>query len=84
MPIDSTNPEHYGVGKEHQCIDVMLQQFGHEEVMSFCKLNAFKYLFRMGRKDAPLQEAKKAAWYLATYERLKQEKENTNNKTQKQ
>ncbi len=59
------NPAHYGVGKGIECIDVMLQQFGADEVKAFCKLNAFKYLFRLGRKGDPRVDARKAQWYLA-------------------
>lgn len=65
-----TNPIHYGNGKGFECIDVMLQQFGAEEVKAFCKLNAFKYLFRLGRKGDPMVDAGKAQWYIARYMRM--------------
>lgn len=65
-----TNPAHYGNGKGFECIDVMLQQFGAEEVKTFCKLNAFKYLFRLGRKGDPMVDAGKAQWYIARYMRM--------------
>lgn len=32
--------------------------------MNFAIGNAFKYLFRIGDKDNPLQDAKKALWYI--------------------
>lgn len=64
------NPIHYGSGKGFECIDVMLQQFGAEEVKAFCKLNAFKYLFRLGRKGDPMVDAGKAQWYIARYMRM--------------
>lgn len=64
MAVNEINPSHYGAGSKHECVDVMLQQFGRAEVLSFCKLNAFKYIFRMGRKGNPTTDARKAAWYL--------------------
>ena len=64
------NPVHYGNGKGIECIDVMLQQFGADEVKAFCKLNAFKYLFRLGRKGDPMVDAGKAQWYIARYMRM--------------
>lgn len=36
----------------------MMQQFGRAEVLSFCKLNAFKYIYRMGRKGNLMTDAK--------------------------
>lgn len=65
-----TNPAHYGNGKGVECIDVMTQQFGADEVKAFCKLNAFKYLFRLGRKGDPMVDAGKAQWYIARYMRM--------------
>lgn len=32
------------------CLDYMIKMFGVEEVKSFCKLNAFKYRWRAGKK----------------------------------
>jgi len=64
MATNEINPSHYGAGSKHECIDVMMQQFGRAEVLSFCKLNAFKYIYRMGRKGNPMTDARKAAWYL--------------------
>lgn len=31
--------------------------------MMFCGGNCFKYLYRLGNKDAAIQELGKAAWY---------------------
>lgn len=65
------NPAHYGAGAKHECIDVMMQQFGREKVMAFCQLNAFKYLFRMDHKGQSANDAAKARWYLRRYEKLR-------------
>ncbi len=64
---DNVNhPQHYTGSIE--CIDAMLQQFGKEQVKSFCLLNAFKYLFRCNKKhETPIEDIKKAMWYLNKY-----------------
>lgn len=72
----SVNPAHYGAGLKHECIDVMVQQFGRDKVMAFCQLNALKYLFRMDRKGRPAEDAAKARWYLRRYEKLRRDKAN--------
>ena len=61
---DSVNhPSHYKQG-EIECIDAMRQQFTKEEVVAFCKLNAFKYLWRANHKGTHQQDIDKAEWYL--------------------
>ena len=55
-PVD--HPEHYcrhpsGV----ECIQVT-------EHMNFCTGNAMKYLWRAGWKDDPIEDLKKARWYI--------------------
>lgn len=53
-------------------IDAMLQQFGKQAVMSWCLLNAFKYLWRCEKKHStPTEDIKKAIWYLNEYIELK-------------
>lgn len=64
---DNINPGHYGAGAEHECIDVMLQQFGMDAAMHFCNLNAFKYLFRCQRKGRAEEDMRKAKWYIDKY-----------------
>ena len=44
-----SNPAHYTQGPVH-CIDAMVSAFGKHEVESFCRLNAFKYLWRSVNK----------------------------------
>ena len=65
--VDNVNhPQHYTGSIE--CIDAMLQQFGKEQVKSFCLLNAFKYLFRCNKKhNTPIEDVKTAIWYLNKY-----------------
>lgn len=59
------HPTHYTSGKI-ECIDAMLEAFGASEVESFCKLNAFKYIWRAEHKGG-MEDIKKAVWYLNKY-----------------
>ena len=56
------HPTRYAGGK-YECIDVMTDVFGEEAVRNFCKLNAFKYLWREQNKNG-VEDLKKCAWYL--------------------
>ena len=57
------NPPHY-TKENYQCIEVMEELFGKIAVLDFCTLNAFKYLWRHRSKFNPLEDLKKAQWYL--------------------
>ncbi len=59
-----TNPAHYASG-EVECIDALRSALTPEEFRGYCKGSAMSYLWRLGRKDAPEQEARKAAWYVS-------------------
>lgn len=67
------HPAHYETGK-YQCIDVMQEVFGREAVAIFCRLNAFKYLWRTDRKNGR-EDIEKAVWYLKKYLELTEDKE---------
>lgn len=59
------HPIHYqNNGKE--CIDLMIEKYSLRATIDFCILNAFKYIFRCGRKEGnpDYQELNKAEWYL--------------------
>lgn len=59
------HPVHYqSNGKE--CIDLMVEKYGLRATINFCILNAFKYIFRCGKKEGnpDYQELNKAEWYL--------------------
>jgi len=64
------HPSHYETGK-YECIDVMIEAIGKEAVMDFCLCNAFKYIYRNGRKNG-LEDIKKAQWYINKYIELKE------------
>ena len=66
------HPEHYN-HNYMECIDGMLGAFGAEEVRTFCKISAFKYLWRLGYKDDEAQEIGKIKWYLDKYLELKKQ-----------
>ena len=60
------HPSHYTQGSM-ECIDAIVGAYGAEEAKVFCKINAFKYLWRLGHKDAEAQEIGKIKWYLDKY-----------------
>lgn len=71
-PVNS--PSHYqaySVKHNIECIDAMQAAFPPEEVAAFCKLNAFKYIWRCNSKNG-LEDIQKAAWYLNKYKELEQ------------
>lgn len=59
------HPAHYETGK-FECIEVMREVFGDEALKGFCQCNAFKYLYRMNRKNG-IEDMKKAKWYIDKY-----------------
>ena len=59
------HPPHYCVGGL-ECFDVMKRIFGIAAVKIFCRLNAFKYMFRSENKNGE-QDIAKADWYLKKY-----------------
>lgn len=63
------SPSHYNQGSI-EAIDAMISAFGKDAVREFCKINAFKYLWRLGHKDKEEQEIGKIKWYLDKYVEL--------------
>ena len=62
--MDAINPNHYRQNNI-ECIEVT-QHYG------FCLGNAIKYIWRLGLKDDPLQDAKKSLWYITYLRNNKQ------------
>lgn len=60
---DAINPDHYKQG-DIECIDAIRSALTPEEFRGYCKASALAYVWRLGRKDAPAQDAQKAIWYL--------------------
>lgn len=55
------HPAHYGgADNPYEAIKV-IEAWG----LGFCLGNTVKYIVRAGKKDATVQDLKKAAWYLA-------------------
>lgn len=72
-PDNVNHPKHYETGK-YECIDVMGEALGIENQKGFCLCNAFKYLYRCTKKhDSPVEDVKKAVWYLKKYLELEGE-----------
>ena len=63
------HPEHYAGTIE--CIDAMIAAYGKEQVAIFCKICAFKYLWRLEKKGDSSVDAGKAQWYLDKYKEMK-------------
>lgn len=59
------HPSHYA-GNGIECIEAIeaMQPIGIPGA-DFCRGNTVKYLWRLGRKDESLQDARKAQWYLS-------------------
>ena len=72
-------PSHYNSGKI-SCWDAIIAAYGEEEAKIWAKITAFKYLWRLGKKDDILQELGKEQWYI---NKLIELEENTRNKQEK-
>lgn len=74
MTPDMVNsPPHYTQGGI-ECIDAMQSAFGTAELEAYCKIAAFKYIWRCERKNGN-EDIHKAIWYLKKYLSLKEQKE---------
>jgi hypothetical protein len=62
--MDAINPPHYQSESGVECIDGLQACSTDEEYKGHLRLTTIAYLWRLGRKDDALQDAKKAAWYL--------------------
>ena len=62
---DYINPEHYVQDDGRQTWEHMVDEFGEYETAVFCKLNAYKYADRIGKKpnEDVEREQKKIDWY---------------------
>ena len=57
------HPAHYNEEGGVECIDVMRLISSKEGFVEHCRLTAFKYLWRAGKKGALAQDLEKAAVY---------------------
>tara|TARA_R110000751_G_scaffold100602_4_gene194559 strand:+ start:5773 stop:6087 length:315 start_codon:yes stop_codon:yes gene_type:complete len=58
------NPDHYNSG-DIECIDAIKASMSNEAFKGYLKGNAMKYLWRYDYKGKPVEDLKKAQWYLA-------------------
>lgn len=66
------NPSHYQsmvADLNIDCITAMRAAFGNYETAVFCKLNAFKYVWRASSKNGN-EDIDKASWYLNKFKEL--------------
>ena len=58
-----SHPAHYTQGGI-ECIDAMQAALTHAEFVGYLRANVIKYIWRYDRKGAPVQDLRKASWYL--------------------
>ena len=64
VPDDPVNsPSHYN-SKGVEAIDAIEASMSDEEFQGYCKGNAMKYMWRYNYKGKPVEDLKKAQWYL--------------------
>lgn len=56
------HPNHYANSCSLECIEAMELFYGLKAVFNFCKLNAFKYIWRYKNKNG-MEDLEKARWY---------------------
>ena len=66
------HPSHYASGGI-ECIEAIKASMTHEAFCGYLKGNVQKYLWRYEKKVAPVEDIKKASWYIT---RLIEEVEN--------
>ena len=60
------HPSHYQSEGGYECIEVMRAVLTPEQFKGFCLGNAFKYIWRAGKKSTAAfnEDIRKANWYL--------------------
>lgn len=66
------SPAHYNQSSM-ECIDEMILVLGKQVTADFCLGNVWKYRNRAPYKGNPIEDAKKADWYMMKYKELKDE-----------
>lgn len=57
------NPSHYKAG-DIECIDAIRASMSKEQFIGYLKGNVEKYVWRMSYKGRPVEDLRKARWYL--------------------
>ena len=63
MSDNVKSPNHYANSCSIECIESMLLAFGLNDTITFCKLNAYKYIWRYKNKNG-IEDLHKAEQYL--------------------
>lgn len=62
--MDNVNsPPHYKSG-DVECIDAIKASMSREQFAGYLKGNVMKYVWRMSYKGKPIEDLRKAQWYL--------------------
>tara|TARA_X000001388_G_scaffold77075_1_gene76362 strand:- start:2408 stop:2650 length:243 start_codon:yes stop_codon:yes gene_type:complete len=78
MADNVNNPLHYNKG-EIETIDYIIDVLGKYEAVSYCQGNVIKYTgSRLFNKGNPIEDAKKARWYLDKMIKLLEETKGIN------
>lgn len=80
---DNVNhPKHYASSLgEIECIDAIESALGRDQFIGFLRGNIIKYQWRLGKKDCPAQENKKAIWYAKKLHDVLEKMVNENDKS---
>ena len=57
-------PAHYNLSGDIECIDYIKQVLGTDGFIAYCHGNMIKYQHRHKYKTDPVEDMKKAQWYL--------------------
>ena len=57
-------PAHYNLGGGVECIDYIKQVLGNQGFIAYCQGNMIKYQHRYRYKNKPVEDMKKAQYYL--------------------
>ena len=56
-------PPHYNTGNI-ECIEAIKESMTPDGFKGYCKGNALKYIWRMSYKGKPIEDLRKAIWYI--------------------
>ena len=70
------HPSHYSQEGRLECLEEMLLMFGKENVITWCRMTAYKYYYRAGNKEHESAEKDRAkAMFYLNYVKKLQERE---------
>lgn len=74
------HPSHYQQDGRLECLDELLLMFGKDDVITWCRLTAYKYYYRCGNKsgESAEKDRAKAMFYLNYVKKLQEMNGNEN------